>query len=114
LSVSLKSYDIQIFNLIECKSLEEFVSLYPKDETFNWCNGYLIMPHSIDDPTFSKELVSSSIYYCSEVWYVKHPNKDKPVKNSLNLAFHIADQTHNPFIKQIIEFIKTKESKNDT
>jgi len=114
LTVSVKPYDIQIFNLTECESLEEFVSLYPKSETFNWCQGYLIMPHSLEEPTFSKELVKSNVYYCSEVWYVKHSDKDKPVKNSLNLPFHIADHTHNPLLKQIIEFIKTKESKNDT
>ena len=110
MTVSITPYDIQIFNLIECESLEEFVSLYPKTEIFNWCQGYLIMPHSLDEPTFSKELVTSGIYYCTEVFYVKHSDKYKPVKSPLNLLCHIADHTHNPFLNQIIEFIKIKES----
>lgn len=112
MTVSLESHDIKIFNLSECESLEEFVSIYPKAEILNWCNGYLVMPHSIEDPTFSKELVNSNIYYCSEVWYVKHPDKNKPVKSPLNLLCHIADHSHNPFLNQIVEFIKTKEVQN--
>lgn len=113
MTVSLKSYEIQIFNLTKCESLEEFVSLYAKSEILHWCNGYLIMTHSINEPTFSKELVNFNIYYCSEVWYVEYSDKDKPVKNSLNISFHIADHTHNPLLNQIIEFIKRRDDKND-
>lgn len=112
MTASIKPSDIQIFNLTKCESLEEFVSLYPKSETFNWCQGYLVMPHSIGEPTFSKELVESGIYYCTEVFYVKHSDKDKPVKSPLNLLCHIADHTHNPLLNQIIKFIKTNEVKN--
>jgi len=111
LIISLKPYDIQIFNLSKCESLEEFVSLYPKVEILHWCNGYLLMTHSIDEPTFSKELVNSNVYYFSEVWYIKHSDKDKPVKNTLNIPYHIADHTHNQMLNHIVKFIKTMESK---